>query len=157
MDLFRRERGTYYALHLGGSYFRIIRVHLGGERSSLEVEDIERHSIPTSLLNSTSEVTMLVVVPFQAKFIIYTCLFFVDLQVLFDFLASSLEKFIEKEGKESSSSQDVKRELAFTFSFPVKQTSLSSGVLIKWTKGFAISEMVSSIFFLGLFFTCLPL
>ncbi|KAL0899589.1 hypothetical protein Bca101_083550 [Brassica carinata] len=110
------ERGTYYALHLGGSYFRIIRVHLGGQRSTLEVQDIERHSIPTSLLNSTSE-------------------------VLFDFLASSLQKFIEKEGKESISSQDVKRELAFTFSFPVKQTSLSSGVLIKWTKGFAISEM----------------
>ncbi|CAN6883351.1 unnamed protein product [Brassica oleracea var. botrytis] len=110
------ERGTYYALHLGGSYFRIIRVHLGGQRSSLEVQDIERHSIPTSLLNSTSE-------------------------VLFDFLASSLQRFIEKEGHESISSQDVKRELAFTFSFPVKQTSLSSGVLIKWTKGFAISEM----------------
>jgi hexokinase len=110
------ETGTYYALHLGGSYFRIIKVHLGGQRSSLEVQDVERHSIPTSLMNSTSE-------------------------VLFDFLASSLQRFIEKEGNDFSLSQPLKRELAFTFSFPVKQTSISSGVLIKWTKGFAISEM----------------
>lgn len=67
----RSERGTYYALHLGGSYFRIIRVHLGGQRSSLEVQDIERHSIPTSLLNSTSEVTMLApkIALFLARFI----------------------------------------------------------------------------------------
>lgn len=56
---FRSETGTYYALHLGGSYFRIIKVHLGGQRSSLEVQDVERHSIPTSLMNSTSEVTRL--------------------------------------------------------------------------------------------------
>ena len=53
-----------------------------------------------------------------------------------------MERFIEKEGKESNS-QGVKRELAFTFSFPVKHSSISSGVLIKWTKGFEISEMVS--------------
>ncbi|KAF5199835.1 Hexokinase-2 protein [Thalictrum thalictroides] len=32
-----------------------------------------------------------------------------------------------------------KREIGFTFSFPVKQTSIDSGILIKWTKGFAVS------------------
>ena len=37
-----------------------------------------------------------------------------------------------------------RRELGFTFSFPVKQTSASSGALIKWTKGFSIEDMVSS-------------
>ncbi|KAG2314124.1 hypothetical protein Bca4012_064754 [Brassica carinata] len=110
------EKGTYYALHLGGTYFRILRVHLGGERSYLDVQDVERHPIPSHLMNSTSE-------------------------VLFNFLAFSLERFTQKEGNESNS-QGVKRELAFTFSFPVKHTSISSGVLIKWTKGFEISEMV---------------
>lgn len=64
---FRSERGTYYALHLGGSYFRIIRVHLSGQRSSLEVQDIERHCIPTSLMNSTSEVTMFSSTLFYSK------------------------------------------------------------------------------------------
>ncbi|CDY37134.1 BnaC06g03650D [Brassica napus] len=112
----KTEKGTYYALHLGGTYFRILRVHLGGERSYLDVQDVERHPIPSHLMNSTSE-------------------------VLFNFLAFSLERFIEKEG-DGSSSQGVKRELAFTFSFPVKHSSISSGVLIKWTKGFEISEMV---------------
>lgn len=61
-------------------------------------------------------------------------------QDLFDFIASSLQQFVEKE----ENSPEVRmRELGFTFSFPVKQMSVSSGVLIKWTKGFAISDMVS--------------
>ncbi|WZY96994.1 hypothetical protein YC2023_069323 [Brassica napus] len=115
-SLKEKEKGTYYALHLGGTYFRILRVHLGGERSYLDVQDVERHPIPSHLMNSTSE-------------------------VLFNFLAFSMERFIEKEGNESNS-QGVKSELAFTFSFPVKHSSISSGVLIKWTKGFEISEMV---------------
>jgi hexokinase len=38
----------------------------------------------------------------------------------------------------------MQRQLGFTFSFPVKQNSVASGTLIKWTKGFAIDEMVSS-------------
>ena len=46
----------------------------------------------------------------------------------------------KKEGKDSPVST---RELGFTFSFPVKQTSLNSGLLMKWTKGFSIDEMVS--------------
>ncbi|KAJ4882198.1 Hexokinase-3 [Raphanus sativus] len=51
-------------------------------------------------------------------------------------------KVYPKRRNESNSRLGVKRELAFTFSFPVKHTTISSGVLIKWTKGFEISEMV---------------
>lgn len=65
------------------------------------------------------------------------------LQDLFDFIASSLKEFIEKEGDGSELSLDRRMELGFTFSFPVKQTSVSSGILIKWTKGFSIVDMVS--------------
>jgi hexokinase len=36
------------------------------------------------------------------------------------------------------------RELGFTFSFPVRQSSIASGTLIKWTKGFSIEDVVSS-------------
>lgn len=39
------------------------------------------------------------------------------------------------------------RETGFTFSFPVKQTSIDSGILIKWTKGFAVSGTVGNSFF----------
>jgi hexokinase len=34
------------------------------------------------------------------------------------------------------------RELGFTFSFPVRQTSIASGLLIKWTKAFAVDDAV---------------
>lgn len=45
----------------------------------------------------------------------------------------------------SETSQGERRELGFTFSFPMKQTSSSSGTLIKWTKGFSIEDMVSCV------------
>lgn len=64
-------------------------------------------------------------------------------QDLFDFIASSLKTFVEREGHPPSFPVDQRRELGFTFSFPVKQASVSSGILIKWTKGFAIEDMVS--------------
>lgn len=38
---------------------------------------------------------------------------------------------------------DKQRELGFTFSFPVRQTSIASGTLIKWTKAFSIDDAVS--------------
>ncbi|TKY57636.1 Hexokinase-2 [Spatholobus suberectus] len=58
---------------------------------------------------------------------------------LFDFIASGLAKFAAKEDGRFHVSAGRKREIGFTFSFPVKQTSIDSGILIKWTKGFAVS------------------
>ncbi|KHN25630.1 Hexokinase-3 [Glycine soja] len=110
------ERGTYYALHLGGTNFRVLRVQLNGQPSSDFEHEVERQPIPQHVMTSTSE-------------------------DLFDFIASSLKEFIAKEGDGSNISQD-RRELGFTFSFPVKQMSVSSGILIKWTKGFSIGNMV---------------
>jgi hexokinase len=34
------------------------------------------------------------------------------------------------------------REIGFTFSFPVKQTSIDYGTLVNWTKGFSVSDMI---------------
>nr|KYP52642.1 Hexokinase-3 [Cajanus cajan] len=112
------ERGTYYALHLGGTNFRVLRVQLSGQPSSdLEHEvEVERQPIPEDVMTSTTE-------------------------DLFDFIASSLKDFIAKEGDGLNISHD-RRELGFTFSFPVKQMSVSSGILIKWTKGFSIRDLV---------------
>lgn len=53
---FRREKGTYYALHLGGTNFRVLRVHLGDQRSAILGQDIARQPIPQHLMTSTSEV-----------------------------------------------------------------------------------------------------
>lgn len=51
-------------------------------------------------------------------------------EVLFDFIADCVAKFI-KDRKIAK-----KLPLGFTFSFPVKQESLISGKLIRWTKDF---------------------
>ncbi|GFY86241.1 hexokinase 3 [Actinidia rufa] len=61
---------------------------------------------------------------------------------LFDFIASGLAKLVKKEGRKYHLPRGRKREIGFTFSFPVKQTSVDSGILIKWTKGFAVSGTV---------------
>lgn len=111
------ERGKYYALDLGGTNFRVLRIQLGGKRSSILSCDVERQPIPQDLMTSTSE-------------------------DLFDFIASSLKQFVEREAQNSEFSPVKRRELGFTFSFPVKQTSVSSGILIKWTKRFSVKDMV---------------
>lgn len=71
-------------------------------------------------------------------FIEFCCL----LQGLFDFIAAALAKFVESEPEGFHPPPGRQRELGFTFSFPVKQTSISSGTLIKWTKGFNIDDTV---------------
>ncbi|XP_077218203.1 hexokinase-3-like isoform X1 [Tasmannia lanceolata] len=111
------EKGIYYALDLGGTNFRVLRVHLGGKRSAIIGNQVERQPIPPDLMTSTSE-------------------------DLFDFIASTLDRFVQTESNGFVLPPDKTRELGFTFSFPVRQTSESSGILIKWTKGFAIENMV---------------
>ncbi|KAK4762877.1 hypothetical protein SAY86_008645 [Trapa natans] len=112
-----KEKGTYYALDLGGTYFRVMQVQLGGHRSSILAHEVERYPIPEHLLISRSE-------------------------GLFDFIASVFKQFVERNKNGSECSLDKRRDLGFTFSFPVKQTTVSSGILMKWTKGFAIEDMV---------------
>jgi hexokinase len=64
------------------------------------------------------------------------------IQELFDFIASTLAGFAEKESKKFHLPHGRQREIGFTFTFPVKQTSIDSGILMKWTKGFAVSGTV---------------
>ncbi|XP_020108796.1 hexokinase-3-like [Ananas comosus] len=110
------EEGTYYALDLGGTNFRVLRVQLGGKGSLILNHQVERQPIPHELMTSSSE-------------------------NLFDFIALTLKRFVEKEDGSQHHSDD-ERALGFTFSFPVRQTSVASGVLIKWTKGFSIEDTV---------------
>ncbi|KAG6388446.1 hypothetical protein SASPL_149872 [Salvia splendens] len=108
------ENGLYYALDLGGTNFRVMRVQLGGKEGRVVATEFDQVPIPHELMFATSE-------------------------ELFDFIASKLAKFVEKEGGKFESRPGRTREVGFTFSFAVKQTSINSGVLIKWTKGFAVS------------------
>ncbi|KAJ0025185.1 hypothetical protein Pint_09384 [Pistacia integerrima] len=92
----------------------VLRVQLGGKEERVEATEFEQVSIPQELMFGTSE-------------------------ELFDFIASGLAKFAQKEGGKFHLPHGRQREIGFTFSFPVKQTSIDSGILIKWTKGFAVS------------------
>uniref|UniRef100_A0A6V7QUZ6 Phosphotransferase n=1 Tax=Ananas comosus var. bracteatus TaxID=296719 RepID=A0A6V7QUZ6_ANACO len=108
------EKGLFYALDLGGTNFRVLRVQLGGKDQRVVDTEFEQVSIPQELMYGTTE-------------------------ELFDFIASGLASFVAKESEKFHPLEGRKREIGFTFSFPVKQTSIDSGILIKWTKGFAVS------------------
>lgn len=56
---------------------------------------------------------------------------------LFDFIARFIKDFIEEE----LNAQDV-WELGFTFSFPIEQLDIASGILVRWTKGFSLKGVV---------------
>ncbi|KAF4358347.1 hexokinase-2, chloroplastic [Cannabis sativa] len=108
------EKGLFYALDLGGTNFRVLRVQLGGKEERVIDTEFEQVSIPQDLMFGTSE-------------------------QLFDFMASGLAKFSQKEGGKFHLPSGRTREIGFTFSFPVRQLSIDSGILMKWTKGFAVS------------------
>uniref|UniRef100_A0A0E0DZ43 Phosphotransferase n=1 Tax=Oryza meridionalis TaxID=40149 RepID=A0A0E0DZ43_9ORYZ len=111
------EHGLFYALDLGGTNFRVIRVQLGGREKRVVSQQYEEVAIPPHLMVGTS-------------------------MELFDFIAAELESFVKTEGEDFHLPEGRQRELGFTFSFPVHQTSISSGTLIKWTKGFSINGTV---------------
>ncbi|XP_037473059.1 hexokinase-2 [Triticum dicoccoides] len=114
-----QEKGLFYALDLGGTNFRVLRVQLGGKEGRVVKQECDELSIPAHLMTGTS-------------------------QELFDFIAAALAKFVASEGEDFHLLEGRQRELGFTFSFPVKQSSIASGTLIKWTKGFSIDETVGA-------------
>ncbi|XP_020702699.1 hexokinase-2, chloroplastic isoform X2 [Dendrobium catenatum] len=107
------EKGLFYALDLGGTNFRVVRVQLGGKQNKVVDSEFEQVSIPQELMQGTTE-------------------------ELFNFIASKLANFAAKESGKFQLPKGRTREIGFTFSFPIKQTSINSGILIKWTKGFAV-------------------
>uniref|UniRef100_A0A6N2KRG9 Phosphotransferase n=1 Tax=Salix viminalis TaxID=40686 RepID=A0A6N2KRG9_SALVM len=110
------ENGLFYALDLGGTNFRVIWVLLGGRDGGVVKQEFEEVSIPPHLMTGSSD-------------------------ALFDY-SYSVANFVATEGEGLHPSPGKQRELGFTFSFPVRQTSISSGNLIKWTKGFSIDDTV---------------
>lgn len=61
-------------------------------------------------------------------------------EALFDYIAECLAEFIKQQNLES---EDEELVLGFTFSFPLKQSSLTRGSLVKWTKRLATSGVVN--------------
>jgi hexokinase len=115
------ERGVYYAVDLGGTNFRVLRVHLGGLEGRVIEQEYEEVAIPSELMLGTS-------------------------MELFDFVADELVSFAARKGNEgfSDPSGDQVREVGFTFSFPVNQTAVDSGTLMNWTKGFKVDDAIGT-------------
>uniref|UniRef100_A0A5B7AJP5 Phosphotransferase n=1 Tax=Davidia involucrata TaxID=16924 RepID=A0A5B7AJP5_DAVIN len=111
------EKGLFYALDLGGTNFRVLRVQLGGKDGGIVNQEFAEVSIPPHLMVGTSD-------------------------ALFDYIATALAKFVAEEGQNFHLPPGRQRELGFTFSFPVMQTAINSGTLIRWTKGFSINDAV---------------
>lgn len=105
------ESGQYLTLDLGGTNLRVCRVDLHGSDREYDVIRTE-HRIPEDLKSSTAE-------------------------RLWKFIASCLRQFFDQHSISVQAAQEIP--LAFTFSYPVTQHSLSHGILQRWTKGFNIS------------------
>lgn len=103
------EKGRFLALDLGGTNCRVLGVELDG-RGGASITAASRFVVPAALMHGPGG-------------------------VLFDFLAGSVHSFFREHRRE----KPPERVLAFTFSFPVEQRSVSSGTLLGWTKAFTAS------------------
>jgi hexokinase len=108
-----QAEGVYYALDLGGTNFRVIRM----------------------LIRQGKLISVA-----QSQFVIPKEHMEGNHVGLFGFIASSVLKFVQEKGQDDQKGGAQRTiPLGFTFSFPVKQTSVNEGSLIKWTKGFKTS------------------
>ena len=103
------EKGRFIALDLGGTNCRILEVELKG-KGRYSILGVTRCSLGREDITGTGN-------------------------ALFDFIAGCVRGFLDIEGLSSGE----KRDLGFTFSFPVEQTGIAAGKLLKWTKGFSAS------------------
>lgn len=55
-----------------------------------------------------------------------------EADALFDYIAECIDKFLKLEHTRTQTHHKI--DLGFTFSFPVKQTAVDSGILLRWTK-----------------------
>lgn len=107
-----QEKGQFLALDLGGTNFRILLIELHGSREVKPSISSAKFTIPDGLMEGNGS-------------------------ELFKKIADDLYTFLESRGI-----LDKVLPLAFTFSFPLEQTGLDSGNLIKWTKGYKLTGVI---------------
>jgi hexokinase len=123
------EKGLYMAVDLGGTNFRVCSIQLHG--------------------NSTFSLTQSKVKIPQELMVAKTS------HELFAFLAKQIETFLKTHHNEHYIHHVERRasyiggfheaevfHLGFTFSFPVQQSGINKGTLIRWTKGFDIKDTI---------------
>lgn len=107
-----KETGRFIALDLGGTNFRVLDVALKG-RGAIEVNAEEKFRLQNKDITGTG-------------------------RQLFNFIAENIREFMQVNKIEFGK----KRDMGFTFSFPVKQSNINNGILLCWNKGFFASNVV---------------
>ena len=110
------EVGTFLAMDLGGTNIRACSVELKGDGTFDMIQS--KAVVPPELQTAKTSTE------------------------LFGFIADHLKNFLDEHHpdhceKDYSSREECYR-LGFTFSFPVIQTKINTGKLLRWTKGFQI-------------------
>ncbi|KAF5671864.1 putative glucokinase [Fusarium denticulatum] len=112
-----REKGLFLAVDLGGTNCRVCAVTLHGD-STFDVFQ-RKHFVPHDIRVHSSH------------------------KPLFHFIALKIQDLLREHTSErSSESSEVSFNLGFTFSFTCEQTSISSGTLVHWDKGWDIPSTV---------------
>lgn len=107
-----REKGTFIALDLGGTNFRVLALTLRGNGRATPPR-VMKFALQKKHITGTGD-------------------------DLFDFIAGCIETFLRAHRVGPSE----KRGLGFTFSFPVRQTGVASGTLIHWSKDFRSTGVI---------------
>ncbi|KAI9754518.1 MAG: glucokinase [Lichina confinis] len=125
------EKGLFLAVDLGGTNFRVCSIQLHGNSTFTLVQS--KVAIPRELMVAKTA------------------------KELFAFLAHQVETFLKthhmdhfeahvRRRKTMSTKEGYREEhifrLGFTFSFPVQQSGINKGTLIRWTKGFDIPDAI---------------
>lgn len=112
-----KETGTFLAMDLGGTNIRACSVELKGDGTFDMIQS--KAVVPSALQTAKTS------------------------SELFGFIADHLKRFLETHhsdhcDKEKKPLREEWFRLGFTFSFPVIQTKINAGKLMRWTKGFKI-------------------
>lgn len=111
-----KEKGLFLAADLGGTNFRVCSINLNGDHT-FDLKQ-SKFKIPLELMQDSTA------------------------DALFNYLATKVEAFLSEHHSDYSESSSHALKLGFTFSFPVDQTALNRGKLIRWTKGFDLPDCV---------------
>ncbi|KAL6947393.1 hypothetical protein ACO0QE_002276 [Hanseniaspora vineae] len=135
------EQGIVLAADLGGTNFRVCSVELNGDHTFKLNQ--QKSKIPEDLLEDEG-VTSEQLFAFLAKKIsTFVNTYHGEETSVTTTPTSTVKENVDPETREAVSAENEKTlKLGFTFSFPVDQTALNRGKLIRWTKGFKIQDCV---------------
>lgn len=109
-----QEKGRILTVDLGGTNLRVCEVCLSAGKRDFEQRQ-RKYKLPGEVKTTTKA-------------------------GLWSFIADRIESFLTESESDISASNPLP--MAFTFSFPVEQKSIRSGVLQRWTKNFNVSGVV---------------